>query len=223
MKIINIVLLGSLAFTVVCWFGVTTGAAAIQMDIESQASTRLTDQRFNGVDIEADGRNVTLRGLVPTNVARVDAERAVRELPGVMSVANWLGLMAPKSVVRARATPYQLSISFGQADAILTGLATSEASRTALLLTAAEKYGVGNVVDQIDVVSNTRHNWTDASRDIVDALALLSTAHAQFTDVEIVVTGQAETSRERDSVTTAIRSAVPYGVALDLNIILKGD
>ena len=54
-------------------------------------------------------------------------------------------------------------------------------------------------------------------------MALRSEVDAQFTDVEVVVIGQAETQQQRERAIASIRSAVPYGVALKLTVTVDGE
>jgi len=223
MKPIQIGVLGTIAFGALCWFCITTGAAAIQTDIASRATANLSDDRFTAVHIEIDGRSVTLLGTVPTGTARVEAEKSVRNLPGVSAVINRLGLAASEPSVRRIQTPYRLSVSFSGSNAVVDGLVRSEVTRATLIGVATKKYGVGYVVDRLQVEGNIRPDWDTAAKSIVGAMTLLTEVDAKFTDLEVAVTGQVATQREWERAVAAIRSAVPYGVALKLNVTINGE
>ena len=223
MKAIQIGVLGTVAFGALCWFCITTGVAAIQTDIASRAAASLLDDRFTAVEVEIDGRSVALLGTVPTGAARIEAERSVRDLPGVSAVINRLGLAASEPSVRRRQTPYRLSVSFSGSNAVVDGFAPSEATRAALIDVGTEKYGFDHVVDRLQVEPNVRPDWDAAAKSIVSAMALLTEVDAKFTDVEVAVTGQAPTQWERERAVAAIRSAIPYGVALKLNVTIPGE
>jgi len=221
MKTVQTAGLGTFAF-VLCWFCFTQGAAAIQTDITSRAAAKLSDERFSNVQIETRGRKVMLLGTVPTAATRVKAEQSVRELLGVHSVINRLGLAVSEPRVRQQRLPYQLSISFSESNAVIAGLTPSEATRAAVIEVATDKYGVDHVVDRLQIEANTRPEWDAATKSIVGAMALLTEVDAKLTDVQVTVIGQAQTRPERERVIAAIRSAIPYGVALELNITANG-
>jgi osmotically-inducible protein OsmY len=70
----------------------TVGAQTEDTEIEIRAGNRLPDaiKGARGVSITSYNRRVLLTGQVPDAVAKADAERAVRQVPGVREVHNEL-------------------------------------------------------------------------------------------------------------------------------------
>ncbi|MFM1990807.1 MAG: hypothetical protein RJA99_3764 [Pseudomonadota bacterium] len=72
----------------------TVGAQTEDTEIEIRAANRLPDaiRAARGVSITSYNRRVLLTGQVPDEAAKADAERAVRQVPGVREVFNELEL-----------------------------------------------------------------------------------------------------------------------------------
>lgn len=72
----------------------TIGAQTEDTEIQIRAANRLPDaiKASRGVTITSYNRRVLLTGQVPDEATKADAERAVRELPGVREVHNELEL-----------------------------------------------------------------------------------------------------------------------------------
>ena len=183
----------------------------------------LSGDRFSDVDVEVDGRTVMLLGEVATGATRADAELSVRSLPGVRRVINRLALSASESIRRRSAAPYQLIVSFSDSEAVFSGLVASEQSRSSLRAIAEQRYGAAGLVDELRLEPNVRHEWQDAAGAILSELAILSEVHVELTDAEVLVTGQALTSTDRESVSERTRAALPYGVAFQYDVKVLGE
>jgi osmotically-inducible protein OsmY len=70
----------------------TVGAQAGDTEIELRASSRMSDaiKGSKGVAVTSFNGRVLLTGQVPDEAAKADAERAVRQIPGVKEVHNEL-------------------------------------------------------------------------------------------------------------------------------------
>lgn len=70
----------------------TVGAQTEDTEIELRASSRMSDaiKGSKGVAVTSYNRRVLLTGQVPDEAAKADAERTVRQIPGVREVHNEL-------------------------------------------------------------------------------------------------------------------------------------
>ena len=223
MKIGHVTFLGCLAFCLVCWFAITSGAGRIQDQIVDDVAAVLSDARFEDVEVRVDGRVVMLLGAVSSGADRAHAELSVRGLSSVKRVINRLDLDTSESVRRHSTAPYQLIASFSDAEAVFSGLVASEESRSSLRAIAEERYSAVDLVDDLIVESNVRHEWPDATEAILSALVVLPKVHVELTDTEVFVTGQALTLTDRESVGEQIRAALPYGVTFRYDIKVLGE
>jgi hypothetical protein len=202
---------------------ITSGADRIQERIADEATTLLSDARFSDVEVRVDGRVVMLLGAVSSGADRAHAELSVRGLPSVKRVINRLDLGTSESVRRHSTAPYQLIASFSDAEAVFSGLVASEESRSSLRAIAEKRYSAVDLVDDLIVEPNVRHEWPDATEAILSALVVLPKVHVELTDTEVFVTGQALTLTDRESVGEQIRAALPYGVTFRYDIKVPGE
>ena len=223
MSVRLITLLGALAFVVVCWLAITSGADRIQDNIAAEVNATLAEPRFADVKVTVDGRTVMLVGEVPTGAARAHAELAVRDLPSVGRVINRLTLTTSDSVRRQTSAPYQLIVSFSDEEAVFSGLVASEQSRSNLRSIAQKRYGTVDFIDDLRVEPNVRHEWRDAAGAILSALITFPRVHVELTDAEVFITGQALSSADRESAAQRVRDALPYGVTFRYEVEVSGE
>jgi osmotically-inducible protein OsmY len=86
----------------------TVGAQTEDTEIELRGASRMSDaiKGSNGVGVTSYNRRVLLTGQVPDDVAKADAERAMRDVRGVREVHNELesGMRVPLSTTASDTT-----------------------------------------------------------------------------------------------------------------------
>jgi osmotically-inducible protein OsmY len=86
----------------------TVGAQTEDTEIELRGASRMSDaiKGSNGVGVTSYNRRVLLTGQVPDDVAKADAERAMRDVRGVREVHNELeiGMRVPLSTTASDST-----------------------------------------------------------------------------------------------------------------------
>lgn len=87
-------ILGFVAFTVLCFFCIRLKAPDIEIDVLSRTSQTLMEAGFSWVDLQIDGRDLILMGTATDEGGREQAERLVRDVWGVRTVANQITILA---------------------------------------------------------------------------------------------------------------------------------
>lgn len=95
---------GLVAFPFLCYHCVTADGPAIQSRLQSIVATAEATAAVTGVDVTADGREITLSGTVPTQEMRVRAGFIASALPGVRTVDNRLTVAPPEPAAAAPTT-----------------------------------------------------------------------------------------------------------------------
>lgn len=90
---------GLVAFPFLCYHCVTADGPAIQSRLKSIVATAEATAAVTGVDVVADGREITLTGTVPTQEMRVRAGFIASALPGVRTVDNQLTVAPPQTAL----------------------------------------------------------------------------------------------------------------------------
>ncbi|NNC63896.1 MAG: OmpA family protein [Gammaproteobacteria bacterium] len=224
MQTSHVAVLAAIAFAVISWFNLDTGAGSIQSDLRARAQQEISAvlEDTDEIQIEADGRDLILTGTVSSESLRAEAQSRVSGLWGVRAVNNLVEVAetvepAPSSFP-LMAVPYELVVSLTSAGTVLDGLVRDEATRAALLTIAAGRAVDGGVRDMLEVEPDTRPHWSAATQEIMQAIVALQEVEARFVDQEISIKGRARSPEERNRALAAIRSAVPYGVILQTDL-----
>jgi OmpA-OmpF porin, OOP family len=161
-------LIAAIAFPLLCLNCISGHAPEIAATLRGMVSAGLQSVSINGVDVKADGRDITLTGKVPTEDTKDKAGQVARLLPGVRTVDNQLVVVGDVKAVQTELDKILLDkkIEFESGKSVI--LATS----TPVL---QEVLDVLNKAPQLSVTVN---GHTDNSGD-ADANRELSQARAQ--------------------------------------------
>ncbi|MDH3509173.1 MAG: BON domain-containing protein, partial [Gammaproteobacteria bacterium] len=179
MQTSHVAVIAAAAFVILSWFNVDTGVGSIQSDLRERAQREVASvlEDADEIRIEADGRDLILTGTVSSGTVRAEAESRVNGLRGVRTVTNLIEVaetVEPPSWSYSLTTvPYRLVVSLTSTDAVLDGLVHDEPTRTALLAIAAGRAANGNVRDTLEVEPQTHPQWSEATQEIVRAVAAL--------------------------------------------------
>ena len=100
---------GLVAFPWICYHCVTADGPAIQLTLQRLVSQAETAAAIPGVQVGADGREITLTGTVPTEEMRARAGFVAVALPGVRTVDNRLTVVEPPPTPTAAGVQEQLN------------------------------------------------------------------------------------------------------------------
>ena len=110
-------LAGLIAFPWVCYHCVPTGGPVIQSTLQSIVAHAESTASIAGVQVAADGREITLTGTVPTDEMRVRAGAIAMALAGVRTVDNRITVVAPPAPTPP--PPAQAAVAQAQINQIL--------------------------------------------------------------------------------------------------------
>ena len=196
-------------------------------DIEAEM-TRRVEAAFAGVPgatAEVSGRDVVLRGSVPTTEAAAEAAWTAWHVPGVRRVHNDLnvtGGAAAEVVSGAGVSPFTLSQAAGAL--VLRGVVPNGAVRTSLLARVREAFPGREVRDELTLDAGARADW-EAS--LLALLGRIRGVNRPALSIEpgdggaggvVVLSGAVPTEADKAEVETAARAAVaaPYTLRSDL-------
>ncbi len=227
MQTSHVAVLAAVAFAILSWQKIDSGAGWIELDLRARAEREIASilEDTDEVWVEVDGRDLTIDGTVLSAAKRDEAESRLSDLWGIRTVTNLIEVTEtaeivapPSSGFPVTAVPYRLVVSLTSTDTVLDGLVRDEPTRAALLAAAADRPVDGTLRDALEVEPNTHPQWSEATREIVQAVVAFPDVEVTFADHEISVIGQAGSREERDRALLAIRSAVPYGVILQTDL-----
>lgn len=220
-----ITLLGLLALALLIFLCVRNHSTSIQTDIQNRTSNRLSDEPTTWAKVNTDGRNVLLSGIAPSEVLRNKAEEIALAVLGVVSVDNQIQLVKveqanesmPKPELQSIHSPYTTQFMKTVSGITLSGLVPNIENRNGLIQLAENKFGAGNVIDQLEIGLGAPQNWLQTAKTAISNLALFKEGTADLTDNQLNLTGQVIDNDAKTAVADSL-SQLPqsFKVILDL-------
>lgn len=160
--------------------------------LESRAATALMAAGYPGLDVQANGQRLTLRGIVEEERHIAAARRAALSAAG--AGGPWAGgvthVDATGVSVGAFERPYAWSARREPGRLVLSGATPSDASKTVILAQAAESFPSVERIDEMRVAGGAPSpEFTDMARDAVRVLAGLNSGEARVVDAQIAIIG----------------------------------
>ena len=172
----------------------------IEAAIEARTAAALADVGVRDLRVEANGRNVTLRGTVAFAEIGAEAARRAADEPGVRSVDSRLAMAV------------EPSFEFGRDGDIwlLAGRLPTPESRQELFDAAAASFGQGNVIDQTEVDGAvTEPPWTRTLPRLIQLLRQVDGSPGlRLRDGTLTLTGNASSEPMRDRLEFEVRALV---------------
>ena len=216
-------LLGLFALAILFFLCVRNNTPVIQQDILTRTSSALLAKPMEWVKVDVDGRNVTLTGVAPSEMLHDKATELALTVWGVISVDNQLTVakpilepevvLAPEPVIHS---PYASQFTKNTSTGIvLTGFVPSEAQRRALLQLAEEKFGSGQVMDQLQIRADAPEGWQQVAALAINNLALFDQGSAKLVDTNIDISGRVFDEQAKNTVTDI---PFPQNFKVDFNL-----
>ena len=209
-------LLGLAVLTVLC---VRLNAPGIERDLMERTTAALDGRGFTGTGVALTGRDVTLKGGVPTEAARTQALEAVRAVPGVRVVYDELRVVGEGSGSDAERTLF--SLADGAGGLVVRGTVPDVAARESLLERIRSAFP-GRAVEAELAVGPGGAGWQTSVEALLSGLGDVQTpsisvepapaATAGMDGATVVLRGRVPSEAARAEVEAAAASAVraPY-------------
>jgi len=202
-----LILLGLLALALLIFLCVRNHSTSIQTDIQERTTSRLESEPTTWAKVSTSGRDVLLSGIAPSEALRNKAEELALAVPGVFNVDNQIQLaktdlsstiepdiraeIEQEPITTPSHSPYKTKLSKTDSGIILSGFVPDEDSRHTLIKLAEDKFGIGNVNDQLEIGLAAPENWLQIATSAINNLNFLKIGDADMTDSHLKLTGQA--------------------------------
>lgn len=161
-------------------------APIIQADIDQRTEERLASlETATGIEIEADGRHVTLRGRAASEAEKERIIESASDVWGALGPIDEIELLEV-------AKPYELSVVKDEdGRIILSGVVPSEAAKMALLAEAKERFD-DKIEDDLELAAGAPGgDWVGAVGRGMQGLAGLDHGRLAMVDGSIDLSGEA--------------------------------
>ncbi|MEO0557664.1 MAG: OmpA family protein [Bacteroidota bacterium] len=197
-------LLGLAGLAVLTLLCVWTNAPGIERDLQERTTAVLDERGFTGTGAALSGRDVTLRGGVPSEDARMEALAAARAVPGVRVVHDELRIARDDGA--STGGPALFSLSDGPGGALVArGTVPDDASRQSLLSRIQEAFPGRSVENELEVGPGGA-GWQSAVEALLPGLGAVQSPSVSVEPAVAATAGM-------DGSTVVLRGRVPSEVA----------
>lgn len=222
MSRVVIILLGLLALALLVFLCVWNHSITIQTDIQNRISNRLSTEPTTWAKVSTDGRNVLLSGFSPSEALRNKAEDIAWAVPGVVSVDNQIQLAKAEQASIPKPepiySPYKTQFNKTESGITLSGLVPDQEKRNVLVQLAENKFGIGNVIDQLKIGMGAPENWLQTATAAISNLTLFKEGNIEITDTQLKLTGRVINNDAKKAIADSLNQ-LPKAFSVNLDFI----
>lgn len=209
----------SVPWLLLVWAAVTAAAAVWgipheEEDLGARAAAALSGR---SVTVEFAGRDAILGGEVE---AASDLDRAaaiVRQLRGVRRVdVSGVVVNAPEAAPASSRTPPELSVEFADDGVTLRGVVPDDETLDALLRASRTRFGVEQVVDQIEIGDNTAGAaWLAGIVPVISGLDGVDSGTISVGPAGVLLTGSVATADDGAAIEALLATELGPDIAIE--------
>jgi outer membrane protein OmpA-like peptidoglycan-associated protein len=222
MKKILFLFIGIIVFLLTGYFCIHAYIApAIEADIKNKAERSLLRNNLSSVAVMADGRDITLNGVVHSEALKAKAARVVA-IDGHHLIDNQINVMPEKSSGTLAITPYTMLLRLKEDQSIvLSGSVANAEMKTTLLALAHSRYGQANVGDDVSIKDNAPENWQNMLMAAMNSFPRLRQGQIKLSQQDFLLIGSADSETSRQQLGEYLENTLPKQVsgALDIAIM----
>lgn len=222
MKKTLILLVGLGLFLLLGYFCVyKISAPKIEADIKKKVEGALIRNGLSSLQVETDGRDIVLKGVVGSEELRAKALRVAaieghHHLSSQIEVSSSLPNAKPVLV-----TPYKISIGLSDDKSLmLSGVVPTNNIKDKLLKVARSRYGKSNVADDLSTRKKAPKHWEDALLSSINVFEWLNHGQLDLSGEELTLSGQTDSLESRALINEYLQENLPanYSGNLDISI-----
>lgn len=198
------------------WQAGRSAAAWIESRTAGAARAALAEGGFGWADVSADGLALRLDGTAPDERARLHALAAVaRRVP----LARLEDGLAVRDVRTSESPAFRLEILRSAEGVSVAGLVPAAPGGAALDARLSQVTGAPARTDLVERADRPAPpGWDEAVAFAIEAAGLAPRARLSVLPGRVTITALADSAGEKDQIGSALRKAVPPGVALVLDV-----
>ncbi|MEL7166580.1 MAG: OmpA family protein [Pseudomonadota bacterium] len=176
----------------------------------------LDERGMTWAEVEADGLQVTLAGLAPSEAIRFSA---LSTAGGIVDAARVIDEMEVEAVAALAAPRFSAEILRNDAGFSIIGLIPAETDRTEVIDRITAINGGEAVADLLETANYPPpQGWEDALAFAIQAMERLPRAKVSVDAGRVAITAITDSADEKERLETQLNRAAPPGLRLALNI-----
>ncbi|MDG1335083.1 MAG: OmpA family protein [Tateyamaria sp.] len=206
-------------FAVAATLSLVAAAYSVQLiEDSSEMGVRdaLDQQKMKWAEVEADGLQVTLAGLAPTEATRFSA---LSVAGSVVDAARLIDEMQVVAVAALAAPRFSAEILRNDSGLSIIGLVPASTDRNAILNRIREISGTAPVADLIETADYpVPPGWEDALGFALTAMERLPRAKVSVSAGRVAINAISDSAEEKERLEQHLNRAVPPGLRIALDI-----
>ncbi|MEP5727824.1 MAG: OmpA family protein [Sulfitobacter sp.] len=176
----------------------------------------LDDEGMTWAEVQADGLQVTLAGIAPTEAVRFKALSTAGSIVDAARVIDEMDVQAQAALAPPR---FSAEILRNDSGISIIGLIPTSTDKQATIARFGSLAGEENVADLLEQANYAApEGWTDALSFAITAMAQLPRAKASVEAGRVTITAIADSAQAKSEMETKLRRAAPPSVELQLEI-----
>ncbi len=176
----------------------------------------LDDAGMTWAEVEADGLQVTLAGIAPTEAVRF---RALSTAGSVVDAARVIDEMEVEAQAALAAPRFSVEVLRNDSGISIIGLIPTSTDRDSTIDRFSRMAGETNVTDLLEQANYPApEGWEDALAFAISAMARLTSAKASVEAGRVAITANAESGAAKAEMERTLKRNLPPGVEMALEI-----
>ncbi|MGU3574790.1 BON domain-containing protein [Brucellaceae bacterium C25G] len=188
------------------WFGIKP------LENELAANTQVQLQPYDWTSFSLEGRDLTLRGVAPSEQAQSEALKAANAIKGIRAVDNLTSLLP-------LAAPYSFQIEKNDDGIILSGNVPSGVLRDELMIAMEDQASGQMVMDEMALARGQSENYAELAKFAISQSAFLKSGKIWLIDTRINIDGDAISRVDYYRLQNALNDSLPAGAQIGQRFI----
>ncbi len=193
-------------------------APAIEADIKNKVQSSLIRNNLASVQVETNGRDITLRGVVSSEQLKAKALR-VAAVDGYHTIENKITIHSESPKVKVSIEAYTMSIRLkNDQSIILSGFVPDAKTKNKILSLASSRYGKPHISDDISLKAKAPSNWQKALVVTLNSFSHLKQGQVKISNNKFELSGLTDSKESRLLIGKYLEANLPKNYIGSLDI-----
>lgn len=203
--------IGLLLLSLVFVVSIPLYSQRIPQSLQAHVEQKMRTQGIDWVQVEAQGRDIILKGNAPNPQAYQQALKLPKTVGAVRHIHNHLQ--------HRLISPYTLRLDWSDGKLRLDGYLPNQDSYQKLSKQLGKLYGEANSYTELQLATGSPKAWAELVEHLVVQLRSFERAHVELTDQKLHISGKTAASELREQLQKSLEPFSTKGYELDLHII----
>jgi OOP family OmpA-OmpF porin len=198
----QIQILGILALALLFIIAIPLFSKRIPLALQTHLSQHFIEQGHDWVNVDSNGRNITISGNAPTKEASSAASKLIDNYKPMLQINDQI---TPRLI-----QPYSMKMDWNGQVLILNGYLLNQTHYKKLIVTSHQQLDKTSVQDKLKLGAGAPKNWYPLIETSLQGLLKLQRGYIEITNQSFYFSGQTPYSSKRDNITQSLNKYSQY-------------